>query len=147
MDRTVSLDHIAKRLMLAKRSLRQLMPDIDGMAPPPFPYDSQFFQRLRPDQVPRFLGALSDPSKLPLVTVPLAALIAIQDRVLAAKVEAMRGSDKASYATVARVGRNLFIIDGHHRAAAAYLDGASTIQVRFKDLTEMSNAVKSKWMR
>lgn len=95
---------------------RILKPMADGRtAHSPFPYDAGALANLREDQVPRFFGALTDQDRLPLKTVALDSLTAMQNRVDPAKVEAMRGGKVGKPALVIRShGRN-YIADGHHR--------------------------------
>lgn len=123
---------------------RTLKPYDENTAHSPFPYDPAALANLRSDQKPRFFGALTDPQNLEDKTVRLATLTATQNRVDPIKVEAMRGgaaSDKKP--VVARMNGRNYIVDGHHRLSAAYLDGDATADVKFKDLTPVDNALKS----
>lgn len=116
----------------------------------PFLYDVNALGSLRPDQVPRFFGALTDSDKLPDASVPMDSLVAMQDRIDPQKVAAIRaaraaGTDSGASkkpVVVQHNGRN-YIADGHHRAAADWLDGKETIDVKVKDLTDKSNALKT----
>lgn len=144
MNRFADIDrrliHVAYAIV--KSASRRLRPIDDATAHSPFPYDPHFMENLRPDQVPRFLGCLTSPQKLESKTVQLSSLVAIQDRVDPKKVEAIRGANVPAEPTVVRMhGRN-YVIDGHHRASAAYLDGATEIQVKYKDLTAEDRALK-----
>lgn len=109
----------------------------------PFPHDAGAFANMRPDQIPRFLGALTDIDGQEDRTVRLNTLVAMQDRVNHGKVEEMRASDRARPPLVVRMGGKNYIADGHHRLAAAWLNGATTADVKFIDLTARSQAVKS----
>ncbi len=60
----------------------------------PFPHDAGAFANMRPDQVPRFLGALTDIDGQEDKTVRLNTLVAMQDRVKHGKVAAMQASDE-----------------------------------------------------
>lgn len=109
----------------------------------PFPHDANALGQLRDDQVPRFLGALTDPSALPTKDVALSGLTAIQNRVETGKVEALRGGKaKDKKAVVVRMNGRDYIADGHHRLTADYLDGADKSTVHYLDLSGVSNAVK-----
>lgn len=119
-----------------------LKPRDDGMAHSPFPYDAGALANLRPDQVPRLLGALTDQDRQDMKSVKLNTLVAMQDRVDPDKVESMRDALPDKPPLVVRFnGRNV-IADGHHRLAAHYLNGDKAVDVRFKDLTPMDQAVK-----
>jgi hypothetical protein len=117
----------------------------------PFPWDEGAMARMRPDQVPRFLGAVTDPSPLPVKTVDLNAIYAMQNRVDEGKVRsimdvrrnrAAAGADGGKMPIVVRMDGRDYIADGHHRLAASWLAGDDTADVKFKDLTARSNAVK-----
>lgn len=141
-------------VMLAKRDLPRTLKPMDGdMAFSPFSHDPQAMDKLRPDQVPRFLGALTDSSNLETRAVRLNSLHAIQNRVDPAKVEAFRAgvSDSSEGPpapqppkplVVRHAGKN-FIADGHHRLAAQWLNGENTADVKFLDLSPVDSAVKS----
>jgi len=100
---------------------------------------------LRPDQTPRFFGALTDPHKLELRDVKLSDLHAMQNRVDPQKVQAFADGRIFSQkpAVVVRMGGKLFIADGHHRLSGDWLRGADTARVRYKDLTSYSNVMKA----
>lgn len=119
----------------------------DGVAHVPFPYDAHFLANLREDQKPRFYGAITSPDDLPEVTLKIADLIATQDRIDPAKAEAMaeapEGSGAGKPPVVVTIDGKHYVADGHHRAAAAWLKGEESIRVRHKDLTEVSQALKS----
>ena len=114
----------------------------DGMAHSPFPHDAHALANLRPDQVPRFLGALTDQDSLPVKSVRLDGLVAMQDRVDPEKVESMRGAPPDKLPLVVQNGRRKIVADGHHRLTAMHLDGRKTAQVRFADITAEDSAVK-----
>lgn len=123
---------------------RELTPLDEKRSHVPFPHDAAALASLRTDQVPRFLGALTDPDSLPVQTVNLADLTAVQNRIDTAKAKAWAGgsikSDRLPVVVRAN-GRNL-IADGHHRLAGAWLRGDATAKVRFKDLEPITNAMK-----
>ncbi|HZT90295.1 MAG TPA: XkdF-like putative serine protease domain-containing protein [Stellaceae bacterium] len=128
----------------AKAADRALKPFEDGMAHTPFPYDANALGSLRHDQIPRFLGAVTNPGAHPTRHVDLKSLHAIQNRVDPEKVErmrrgAMRGKTKPM---VIRWNDRDYIADGHHRLAADYVDGHDAAEVHYLDLTPMNNAVK-----
>src|SRR5258708_8859849 len=67
---------------------RELKPNGDtATAKSPFLYDPNALGSLRPDQVPRFFGALTDSEKLPTKEVKLDELHAMHDRVDPANVK------------------------------------------------------------
>lgn len=111
----------------------------------PFPHDAGAFANMRPDQVPRFLGALTDIDGQEDKTIRLNTLVAMQDRVKHGKVAAMQASEekRPTKPLVVRMGGKNYIADGHHGLAAAWLNGDTTADVKFKDLTARSQAVKS----
>jgi hypothetical protein len=80
-----------KRSCNPKRVIkRDLQPNGDSTtAKSPFLYDPNALGSLRPDQVPRFFGALTDSDRLPTKEVKLDELHAMQDRVDPVKVEAI----------------------------------------------------------
>lgn len=123
---------------------RDLQPHAGKTMKAPFPYDPNFLGSLRPDQVPRFYGALTDPDKLDDATVKIADLHATQDRVDGGKVAALRGGKAAGKKPiVVKHGGKLYVADGHHRLAADWLDGKETADVKMKDIEPVSNAMKS----
>lgn len=123
---------------------RDLKPHDETTAKTPFKYDVNALGSLRPDQVPRFFGALTDSQSLPTQNVELKNLVAMQDRVDPAQVEFFRANpdvtDKLPL-IVLHDGTHL-IADGHHRLAGQWLAGADTATVRVKDLEAVSNALK-----
>lgn len=127
---------------VAKRSLH---PHQKKTAKTPFLYDVNALGSLRPDQVPRFLGALTDSEKLADATVPLKDLIAMQDRVDPDKVNAiMANGAGAKKPVIVKHDGKLFIADGHHRLAADWLAGKDVADVKLKDLEPVDTALKSR---
>jgi len=124
-------------------SIRTLRPIDESYSHSPFPYDPNVFERLRPDQVPRFLGALTDSDRLERKTLKLSDLTAVQNRVDRGKVESARSMALGGKppVVVRMEGRN-YIADGHHRLSAAYLNGALAVECAYLDLSEKSNAMK-----
>lgn len=123
-----------------------LKPLDDDTVHTPFLYDAHAFDRLREDQKPRFLGAVSSPGRLPLRTIYLDDVVAVQNRIDPAKIEAMRGARTMvgrRKPVVTRFADRDYIADGHHRLTAAMLDGQKEFEVHYLDLTRESNALKS----
>ena len=110
----------------------------------PFTYDPTALHGLRPDQMPRFLGALTDQDSLPIQSVSLDRLTAIQNRVDTGKVQAWAdGSIKSDkLPVVVKDGDRHLIADGHHRLAGAWLRGDTTAKARVKDISPVSQAMK-----
>lgn len=124
--------------------MRALIPiDADHSAIP-FNYDGQVLGSLREDQVPRFFGALTDPSSLPTMPFLFSNLTAMQNRVSTGKVDAIRKNPDATGKKPVVVVHNgtAYIADGHHRAAASWLDGADSIDAHYKDISPVTNVVK-----
>lgn len=125
-------------------SKRDLRPHVEGTAKSPFRYDPNALGDLRPDQVPRFFGALTDSDRLPTKEVSLNSLHAMQDRVDPKKVQAIRQAGAgAKLATVVRANGRHYIADGHHRLTADWLNGKDKADVHFKDLDRVDQALKS----
>lgn len=125
---------------------RQLHANDADTAKSPFPYDPNALGNLRPDQVPRFFGALTDADKLPTKDVRLNSLTAMQDRVDPKKVKDIAdagGGEGGKPPVVVRHGGKNYIADGHHRLAADWLAGKDKATVAFKDLEPIDNALKS----
>lgn len=124
---------------------RALQPNGDSAtAKSPFLYDPNALGSLRPDQVPRFFGALTDADKLPTKDVKLEDLHAMQDRVDPAKVKAIgEHGTGGKRAVVVRHNDKHYIADGHHRLAADWLAGKDTAEVAYKDLEPVSDALKT----
>jgi hypothetical protein len=127
---------------VAKRSLQ---PHDADTAKTPFVYDVNALGSLRPDQVPRFFGALTDSDKLPEADVPMDSLIAMQDRVDPKKVSAIAAAGGAGgkLPVVVRHNGKNYIADGHHRLSAQWLQGEETAHVRLKDLEPVTSAMKA----
>lgn len=121
---------------------RSLQPHDDTTAKTPFLYDCNALANIRPDQAPRFLGALTDSDKLPEQEVNLSDLVAMQDRVDPAKVKAIADAGGGKLPVVVGMGGKHYIADGHHRLAAQWLAGQDKAKVKFKDLEPVSNAMK-----
>ena len=120
-----------------------LQPYGKDMAKTPFNYDSHALGDLRPDQVPRFFGALTDPDQLEETEVPLAGLYAMQNRIDPAKVDSIRAAGGVNdLPIVVRYNGKNYIADGHHRLAAAWLDGDESATVKMKNIGPRSNALK-----
>ena len=110
----------------------------------PFRWNSGAMATMRPDQIPRFLGALTDSDRLEQRELPLDSLTAMQNRVDTGKAKAWAdGSIKSDrLPVVVRANGENLIADGHHRLAGAWLRGDQTARVRFKDLEPVSNTMK-----
>lgn len=121
---------------------RHLRPKDDKTAHSPFPHDANALANIRPDQVPRFLGAMTDQDRLETRRMALGSLVAMQDRVDPEKVQAMRDSPPGKPPLVVRNGGRNIIADGHHRLAAMWLNGDKQADVKFLDLSAVDNAVK-----
>lgn len=134
--------HVADRPRTTKGDARVLKPIEAGISYTPFPHDAGALANMRVDQVPRFFGALTDPDRLSLKRVPLLNLTAMQNRVEDAKVMAARERTGDRPAVVVRMAGRDYIADGHHRLSAAWLNGEQDAEVRFLDLTPVSNALK-----
>ena len=124
-------------------SKRDLHPNGNGTSKSPFKYDPNALGSLRPDQVPRFFGALTDSDKLPKKEVKLSDLHAMQDRVDPEKVQAIREKGTGGkLAVVVQHNGTQYIADGHHRLAADWMDGKETVLVHHKDLEPVDHALK-----
>jgi len=123
---------------------RELKPNGDPKtSKTPFLYDVNALGSLRPDQVPRFFGALTDSESLPKQEVNLSDLHAMQDRVDPEKVSAIAEHGAGGkLATVVQHNGKKYIADGHHRLTADWLAGKETAEVRFKDLEPVDHALK-----
>jgi len=109
----------------------------------PFQYDRNAFAGIRPDQMPRFLSALTDQDDLPTREMRFDQLSALQNRVDPQKVnEIARSGRFKKRPVVVRNGQINLIADGHHRAAAAWILGSNSIRVAYKDITRFSNTMK-----
>jgi len=122
---------------------RDLHTNGNGTSKSPFKYDPNALGSLRPDQVPRFFGALTSPEKLPKKEVKLTDLQAMQDRVDPEKVQAIRDNGTGGkLAVVIQHNGSQYIADGHHRLTADWLDGKDSVLVRHKDLEPVDHALK-----
>jgi hypothetical protein len=108
----------------------------------PFPYDKKFFDRLRKDQVPRFLRCLTDPQKLPQRVFDLDQLWTLQDRVDVAKVEAIRSSPTIKPPVVVKTRDHFYIVDGLHRMSVDWLDHREEVVAHYCDLSDKTNDVE-----
>ena len=127
-------------VQVAKRDLHS---NGNGTSKSPFKYDPNALGSLRPDQVPRFFGALTDSDKLPEKEVKLSDLFAMQDRVDPEKVQAIRHNGAGGkLAVVVQHNGSQYIADGHHRLTADWLDGKDSVLVRHKDLEPVDHALK-----
>lgn len=127
---------------VTKLADRLLKPIDENNSHTPFPYEAGALHKLREDQMPRFLGAITDQDKLPLATMHLGDLTAIQNRVDHGKVAAMRVNRSRKHALVVSFAGRHYIADGHHRLAADYLDHRDEARVRHLDISQPSNLVK-----
>lgn len=110
----------------------------------PFAYEGNLLGTLREDQVPRFLGALTDSEKLPKRKVKLSELTATQNRVDTGKVKAIaeNGAKGGKAPVVVQHNGKKLIADGHHRLTADWLNGEDEAEVHFKDLEPETNVMK-----
>lgn len=109
----------------------------------PFPHDQEALGKLRPDQTPRMLGALTHPDRLEPKEVPFDDLFAIQNRVDTDKVKSIsEQEDDGPAGIVARFNNKNYILDGHHRIVGRWLRGDDSVEVRFINLNPLSNAMK-----
>lgn len=135
----------AKRILETAGPTQRTLEQLDSQrSKMPIRYDMRALAKLREDQVPRFLGVLTNPNLLGTKDVEIDKLIATQNRVDTAKVKAMAssGGESAAPPTVVKFAGEHYIADGHHRVVAAWLRGDKTIKARFKDLEPESNAMK-----
>lgn len=108
-----------------------LKPHPNGGAHTPFPFDPQALDKIKPDHMRRFLGALTSPDDLPTRSIPLRSLVSIQPRVSPEKVESMRVNGYDKQPTVVRHdGKNL-LVDGNHRASASFLAGDAAVDCKY----------------
>lgn len=132
------------RQMLVFLKARSLVMMDDNHAHSPFPYDKRFFDKLRPDQVPRFLRCITDPWKLPTRWMNLKELSALQDRVDVNKVEAIRNTSGLKAPVVVRIRKHGHdtIADGLHRSTADWLEHRDQIAVFYCDLSQKEETVE-----
>ena len=130
-----TVNHEGSRFnLLQPANGRRLTWNANGTLAVPFTYDPTFLSSLRPDQVPRFMWAITHQKKLPKARVPLLSLRAIQDRVNPDTVAAHVENPTHKPPVVVRVNGTNYIGDGHDRLAARWLSGDDEAKVRFADL-------------
>jgi len=132
---------------------RHLRPHEDGGAYSPFPHDPNAMNNLHPEQMRRFLDALTDQDSLPDRRVGMNTLVALQPRVDPDKVDSMgrmlldgkvQKMDLKKPLVVRASGKN-YLADGHHRAAAHWLAGAKAIDCKFADLSGDDEELTKEW--
>jgi hypothetical protein len=121
---------------------RALYPFDAGTYHVPFPTRPAALGMLRPDQVPRFLDAVTHPKRLPKTAVDLGALTAIKDRVTDESTRKhlarLARGEPPKPAVVARMAGSDHVADGHDRLAAGWLNGDDHAVVRYADLDPFS---------
>lgn len=128
-----------------KLNERTLVPYDGNTSKMPLVFDVSALGRVRPDQTPRLLGAITHPDINPTKTFKFEDLVAVQNRVDTKKVTELAAlNDKGPVGIVARFAGANHILDGHHRIIGRWLRGDSDVETYFKDLDEVSNAMKSK---
>lgn len=128
-----------------KLARRELVPLDDKTSQMPLIFDLNALSKVRPDQVPRWLGAITNPEMNPKKRFKFEDLIAIQNRVDTAKVSALsETSDAGPAGIVATYAGKNYILDGHHRIVGRWLKGDADVEVYHKDLEEQTNAMKAK---
>jgi hypothetical protein len=131
---------------MTKADQRKLEPLDSKRSKTPFAYEGNVLGTLREDQVPRFFGALTDSADLPAKTVKLSDLTAMQNRVDTAKVKAIAANGTGSkLPVVIQHNGKKWIADGHHRLAAAWLNGEESAKVRFKNIEPELNTMKAEF--
>lgn len=125
-------------------AIRTLAPLDEKTSVMPLEYDANAMAFLRPDQVPRFLGALTHPEIHPVKVFRFEQLTAIQNRVDTAKAYALATQNNSGPAGIVGGFNNKFyILDGHHRTIGRWLSGDDSVEMHFIDLNPLSNAMKS----
>jgi len=133
-------DALVKMLEMSKLAgPRTLRPHESGSAHSPFPFDPQAMSSLHEDQIRRFLAALTNQDDQEDRRVGVNSLVALQPRIDPDKVNAFRQAYEAGKVhkvdvkppLVVRFGGRNYLADGHHRAAAQWLDGAQTIDCKY----------------
>jgi hypothetical protein len=133
-----------KKADVTKADQRKLEPLDSKRSKTPFAYEGNVLGTLREDQVPRFFGALTDSADLPAKTVKLSDLTAMQNRVDTGKVKAIAENGAgAKLPVVIQHDGKKWIADGHHRLAAAWLNGEESAKVRFKNIEPEMNTMKA----
>jgi len=123
--------------------LRRLLRYDANTSKTPFRYEGNLLAGMRPDQMPRFLSALTDQDSLPTREMRFDELTALQNRVDTDKVRAISGSGRFKQRpVVVRNGNRNIIADGHHRATSEWTLGRDMIRVAYKDITRFSNVMK-----
>lgn len=138
MERAIAGDpealSVLSKAMTTINAPLQLQPLNAEWAKSPFPWDQNALASMKPDEMKPFLGALTDPDKLPVKTVLLRTVSALQDRVDPVRVQSMVESEPDDLPVVIRLNERKIIADGHHRMTARWLQGRKTAQVRYLDL-------------
>ncbi len=143
-DVTAASVHVRTNIGNALAPRRRLVRHDARTAKTPFQFHGSALAQLRPDQVPRAFGALTEPDELETREIRLEQLTAIENRVdpdKVARILASRGFKRPAVVVHIGHGRNL-IMDGHHRLAAEWLAGRDVATVRYKDVGRLSNALK-----
>ncbi len=109
----------------------------------PFIYDPAFFAKLRTDQVPKFLNAITHPDDQDEETVPLNSLVAIQNRVNANTVASFVEKPSKKRPVIVRINGTNYIGDGHDRLAAKWLVGKDSAAVVVKDISQLNQLMKA----
>ena len=118
---------------------RKLEPFDDGTLFTPFKYDPAALGQLRPDQVPRFLDAVTHPKRLPLADVPIGKLVAIKSRVGRDVVQKhLDAPEDTKPPVVVHMNGALYVGDGHDRLAAKWLNGDDHVEVHYADIEPYS---------
>lgn len=127
---------------LYERELKALS---DGLSHMPLAYDPEALAKVRGDQMPRMLGAITHPDRLEDKSFSFDDLTAIQNRVDTAKVTELSAlaSDGDPSGVVASFGGKNYILDGHHRIIGRWLAGDGMVTTRWIDLNPVSNAMKA----
>lgn len=127
-----------------KKDARELVKFDDKRSKIPFEYEDSALAKLRPDQIPRMLGAITHPELNDVVHFEWDNLVAIQNRIDTERVEDIAtGTDDGSPAgIVAKFSNKNYILDGHHRMAGRWLRGDDGVDAYFINLQPMSNAMK-----
>jgi hypothetical protein len=121
---------------------------LDGSVPGgvyhmPLTQDPAALSYVRPDQVPRFLAALTDPDLgVTRQDMPFDQLTAIKNRVGGDVVRHFMREPSDKPPTVVAMNGGHYLVDGHDRAVAHWLGGHDTMAVNVKDLEAVSNAMK-----
>jgi len=110
----------------------------------PFEWDAEALAGIRPDQMPRMLGAITHPELNEVKVFKWEELTAIQNRVDTTRVEDIALSTEDGPAgVVGKFNGKNYILDGHHRSVGYWLRGDEEVQMHFINLQPMSNAMKA----